>query len=577
LGANEYLQGKHNQAIKWLELSAQVAESPALYAQLSDSYLMLSEVFATMGDYKHSQEAYRKHIEAKQALELQQKLQSAEIQRRKQAAQERETQSRLLVSDKEKQLMQLKQERLEAEKKVKELQLVTREKDLQTEKLRNEELEKARAQQALDIAKQQLEAARRDREIANLEREREMQQFTLMQKEFEEQQQKNAVEKLSQQNALLEQTRQLQEAQSAQDQVRQRYSNFIIALISLLLIAAIIAFLWTRKQQRRIKEQNLRILDQNKELEAQKEALELQQAMITEKNEELMTSEEELRQNAEELLSINEQVNQTLAALQDQKKLVDKKNADIMASINYAKRIQQAILPDLREIKKHLPQSFVFYQPKDIVSGDFFWIHQEGQRIFVAAVDCTGHGVPGAFMSLIGTSLLREFVVDKKVEDPGRILDLLHIGVVERLRKKETDSKDGMDASICVIDQEAKTLKFAGANNPVVYIQNGELYEVKADKYAIGGAKDLYNEHFETHTVNIVGPTVVYLFSDGMQDQFGGPEGRKFMRKRLKEVFFEMHQLPMNEQLEKMVDHYNDWVQNSYKQTDDILIIGFEV
>ncbi len=279
------------------------------------------------------------------------------------------------------------------------------------------------------------------------------------------------------------------------------------------------------------------------------------------------------------------------------KEIIEKKNQDITASINYAKRIQEATLPQIEEIKKILPQSFVFFKPRDVVSGDFYWYAQlpprpiyqdqngdkqklligyENEKTVITAVDCTGHGVPGAFMSMIGNDLLNEIVDLRGVTQPDIILKELHNGVVQALRQNETDNKDGMDLALCTIDTENKIVTFAGAKNPLIYIQNGEVHQIKGDKLPIGGVKIAETRNFQTHQISVTSPTTFYIFTDGYQDQFGGEDARKFMIKQLKELFLEIHQQDMQTQHEILSQTFKEWI-GDHRQIDDVLVIGFRI
>ncbi|MBX2841841.1 MAG: SpoIIE family protein phosphatase [Flammeovirgaceae bacterium] len=250
---------------------------------------------------------------------------------------------------------------------------------------------------------------------------------------------------------------------------------------------------------------------------------------------------------------------------------------DIRASINYAQRIQKAKLPQFENLQKLIPDSFIFFKPRDLVSGDFYWFSEIGNKIIITAVDCTGHGVPGAFMSLIGTGLLDEIVNQKKILKPELILKKMHEGVQQVLRQKETENRDGMDMSLCVIDRNLHKMEFAGAKNPLVYIQNGELHHVKGDKHPIGGLQKEDERTFNKHEIDLEQETTFYIFSDGYQDQFGGSENRKFMIKNLKELFVKIHHSPIKTQHLILEEKIQSWMGNDHKQLDDILIIGFTI
>lgn len=262
------------------------------------------------------------------------------------------------------------------------------------------------------------------------------------------------------------------------------------------------------------------------------------------------------------------------------------KNRNITASINYAKRIQEAMLPSIDQIREHLPESFVLFKPKDLVSGDFYWFkHIDGYKTefaeikpnsIISAIDCTGHGVPGAFMSMMGNEILNRIVVSHGITTADGILNNLHKEITEALQQDKTDSKDGMDLGLCVYSQEQNLLSFSGAKNPLVYIQNEELHTIKGDKMPIGGAQLKMDRRFSKHQLIIEEPTYCYLYSDGFQDQFGGPEGRKFMVKRLKNLLLEIHKKPMPEQKDLLEQKFEEW-RGDNQQIDDVLVIGFKL
>ncbi|MEM6299255.1 MAG: SpoIIE family protein phosphatase [Bacteroidota bacterium] len=290
---------------------------------------------------------------------------------------------------------------------------------------------------------------------------------------------------------------------------------------------------------------------------------------------------EVVRQNQEiaEKSKLLEQKNEDMEV---QSRLLEKKNQDITSSINYAKRIQEAMLPNLAQVKANFPDSFVVFEPRDIISGDFYWFTEynhptEGNKLVVAAVDCTGHGVPGAFMYMIANELLNEVVNLVGEVDPGKILTKLHEGVRKDLRQYENDNRDGMDIALCVIDREKKTLDFAGAKNPLVYIQGGEFKRIRGDKYSIGGRQRGVQERiFTTHRIHFHQPTTFYIYSDGYQDQFGGPEGRKFTTTRFRSLLYNIYFLPMEEQKQILETTLRDW-QGDKRQIDDILVMGFSI
>lgn len=251
------------------------------------------------------------------------------------------------------------------------------------------------------------------------------------------------------------------------------------------------------------------------------------------------------------------------------------KNRDITSSIQYAKRIQEAILPELKEIRKILPDSFVLFKPKDIVSGDFYWFGVREGKAIIAAVDCTGHGVPGAFMSMIGNNLLSQIIMEKGITEPDRILNELNAGVQAALRQgiHEVDTKDGMDVALCVIDSKEREVQFAGAFRPLVIVREGELEKVDGNKFPIGGAQMENERRFTRVSRKLKKGDTIYMFSDGYADQFGGDKGKKFMVKKLNELFMAIQDLGMNSQREELERTIEEW-KGIHEQVDDILVIG---
>ncbi len=258
-----------------------------------------------------------------------------------------------------------------------------------------------------------------------------------------------------------------------------------------------------------------------------------------------------------------------------QKEKVTALYIDLQSSIDYAQRLQETILPNDASIKRMFPDSFVFFRPKATVSGDFYWFKELGGKKVFAAADCTGHGVPGAFMSLVGHNVLN--TVTKVFTKPSQILNNANRLAVDVLRPVdgETYMRDGMDIALCTIDQKAMTLEFSGAHNPVYIVRNGELITIESDPFSIGSYINNERE-FTNHNVNLQEDDCLYIFSDGYADQFGGPKGKKFMRKRFRELLLEISHLPMPEQKWRLMDTLDRW-QGNQEQVDDILVIGIRI
>lgn len=274
----------------------------------------------------------------------------------------------------------------------------------------------------------------------------------------------------------------------------------------------------------------------------------------------------------------NEELDRKNREIELQKKTVEEKNWEITSSIEYAKRIQDAIMPSMNEIRKALPESFVFYRPKGIVSGDFYWFSKPNDISFIAAVDCTGHGVPGAFLSMIGNDHLNQIVNVEQRTSPDQILNRLHHEIQSTLKQKHgvTENHDGMDIALCAIHHKENKLTFASANRYLYLIRNGELAETKGDHFNIGGIMHEDVRQYTLHDVELQKGDTFYIFSDGVSDQFGGEASKKFGYKRLKERLLSIHQLPMDEQHKRFESALSEWMGDN-TQIDDFLLIGVRV
>jgi serine phosphatase RsbU (regulator of sigma subunit)/Tfp pilus assembly protein PilF len=262
--------------------------------------------------------------------------------------------------------------------------------------------------------------------------------------------------------------------------------------------------------------------------------------------------------------------------LEEKNILIEEKNIEITDSITYAKRIQQAILPPFKELSSSLKNCFVFYKPKDIVAGDFYWLQTVGDTVLYAAADCTGHGVPGAMVSVVCHNALNRAVKEYKLIEPAAILEKTTELVIETFKKSEGNKniRDGMDIALCSINFNTKQLQYSGANNPLYIIREGGLIETKGNKQPVGNYYK--KEPFINHTVKLNENDVIYTFSDGYADQFGGPKGKKFMYKQFKELLISINDLSMSEQHNKIEKVFNQWKGDTF-QIDDVCVIGVKI
>lgn len=266
-----------------------------------------------------------------------------------------------------------------------------------------------------------------------------------------------------------------------------------------------------------------------------------------------------------------------------QKSEIESKNEEleilykqVTDSIHYAKRIQDTILPAKNKVKQLLPDSFILFKPKDIVSGDFYWIEKKENLVYFAAVDCTGHGVPGAFMSLVGFNVLKDIIKNTSATRPSDILDAMREGVISTMTVDDSkQAKDGMDMTLCAIDYSKMELQFAAAFNPMILVRNGELILHQANKFPIGafiGEKT----NFDNHVIPLQKGDQIFIFSDGYADQFGGPNGKKFMVGNFRKLLASIASLPSAEQRMKLDETLLNW-QGGQEQVDDVLVIGVKV
>ncbi len=345
--------------------------------------------------------------------------------------------------------------------------------------------------------------------------------------------------------ALLKAQKSEQEARFAQQNLQQR--GVILTILGILISVLVVSFVIFRGRAK---------------LQHMNQELSVANAEIHQQNEEIQSQSDTLRQANDELQSINYQL--------------DRKNQNITASINYSLRIQRAILPSKSRIQQAFDDSFVLFRPRDIVSGDFYWFYQTNHLKIIALADCTGHGVSGALMTMIGNNILNQIVRDDKIYEPDLILNVIPDLLQKTLMYAETQIADGMDMSILMF--ENKNAFYAGAMNPLYYVENQELHIIKGDKIPIGGTRKRNFKMYQKHHIELRNPITFYLASDGFQDQFGGANQRKYMVKNFRKCLGSISHLPLQEQHTKLEQELQTWMgQNVEKQTDDITVIGIQI
>lgn len=346
-------------------------------------------------------------------------------------------------------------------------------------------------------------------------------------------------------------------SQQLKNKQQQIYGSIIA--MGLLLAFAILFFYFMQRQKR----VNKLLQEQNRQINLQKKEIESQSKILEKATRNLVKQKDEIQN----------------------------KNKKITSSIAYASRIQKSMLAPNDVFERYFDDHFVLFKPKETVSGDFYWISEikeqkptlfkdngdELSKVVVAAVDCTGHGVPGAFMSMLGDAYLNQIINVQHIYGPDKILEALHKAIRATLQQEHTENNDGMDIALCVIDKKARTLEYAGAKNPLVYVQNGKMVRIHGDLMSIGGLQREKERFFTKHKIDITAKTYIYIYSDGYQDQFGGEYGRKYMAKPFRDLIFDHYQEPFDKQRQLLIKELKNWKGKKFSQMDDITVIGFTV
>ncbi|UZR92788.1 tetratricopeptide repeat protein [Chondrinema litorale] len=517
---------------------------------LEKNYLRLSTIYENSGSSKKALAAYKEYLKYKEDFYAEEKQRVEELTHKQLEAEKAEKDLKLLMADQQLKNLELSNLKVESEKKEQELAMLTQQKKLQESQLQAEQLEKDRVQQALKIAQQKLDAEQRDKAITDLKQAQELKDLALKQKELEEQEKMNTI-------ALLENEKKLQNQKIQEEAKIKQYGIWMIGLCILVLIIISISFLMKQKANKKLK---------------------LQQMEIMEKNEELQAQEEEIRQNMEELQATQEDLHRSKSELENAYVELETKNDHLTDSIKYAKRIQTAILPPETDLKTVFPEHFVIYIPKDMVSGDFYWFSQQGNKSIIATVDCTGHGVPGAFMSMIGNAHLNQIVNEQKITDPAKILESMHYQVTESLNQKDSRNVDGMDLGIACIEKwedGVVSLKYSGAKCPLFHYRNGEVKKLNPDRKSIGGWYEGVTNTFTNQVMHLEKGDIIYLTTDGFIDA-ANSKRRRFGSKRLKELIKTNGHKPTYEQKLVFENTLQDHQQNS-DQRDDITFIALKI
>lgn len=565
IGACQYINANSGGAIANAEKALSLAESIGDNERMMESCQILTEAHQRDGNYTEA----KRYADLYQRLKEQQdaalrKMDEEALQNTLQA-EKTEGELKMLIADREKQELALNQLKLEAEKRDQELALLRRDGELKEAQRKAEKLERERVAQALALAKGQLEAEKNKQRIAELERQREIAELEKQRRELEEKDKQQQIERL-------EAEKRFKEAEMARQQEAEatyrRFTYWIFGLGIAILIGIIYGFFSKMKAARIFRRQAEEIRSKNTEL--------------LHTNNQLQVTEEELRQNMEELETTQEQLRTQNLTLEKTFIELQDKNKHITDSIRYAQTIQAAILPAKLLLDQAFASHFVLYMPKDVVSGDFYWMSQLPDRTCIAVVDCTGHGVPGAFMSMIGFSLLNQIVNEKDITDPGRVLPMLNANVVHALRQHDRTDANGMDLAFCTIEKQPDgrfKLLFSGAKSKMLYIHKGELHELAATHASIGRTRhaggDENPHRFDMHEVMLEKGDQLYLFTDGIIDT-ANTERKRLGTQKLREWLQTHSHLPMDQQggeLQVMLSEY----QGKAEQRDDVTVLGVKL
>ncbi|MFZ5942448.1 MAG: SpoIIE family protein phosphatase [Bacteroidota bacterium] len=488
-------------------------------------YKTYSEILEEGNDFVKALEYYEKHLNIRDSIMLEEKISLEKTEQMKRSLEATEQQLRLSIADEEVKDLMLKNLRAQAENREKELRLITSEREL-------ERSEKNRLQQKIELDREKYNREMREQEVKTLEQDKAIQNLLLIQKDNEE-------KALQNQNELLKSEKKQQELEAEKEREAKKRARWTAAL-SILIVFLVLASLISARRRNAI-------------LKRQKQLIEEKNFDLAQKNEEIMTQNEQI------VL---------------QKSIIEQKNISITDSIQYASRIQQAVLPSREFIGEMGLEHFVFFRPKDIVSGDFYWGEKRASMISFAAVDCTGHGVPGAFMSMLGSAFLNEITSATAISNAADLLNKLREQVIRALKQKGEagETQDGMDIALCIVDMEKAMLSFSGANNPLYLVRDNELIIYPGDRMPIGIHRS-GEKPFNHHEISLKNGDTVYIFSDGFADQFGGESGKKLKYKPFQELLLRISGKPMDVQHRMLAKAFDNWKGN-LEQVDDVLVIG---
>lgn len=551
MAANHYINGKNKKALGEVKKAVQLAQTSGNKRTLATSYEIMAKVYEQEEKFKESQKYYQLQQQLKNQFKDKARAQQENILQKEINAEKMENNLRQLLADKDRQAAALKQAKLEKEKRDKELALLRKNRALEQAELKNQQLEKQRVEQLLALAEQKAIAERRKQET---EKQKLLTITERVKKEKAEADRKKAeADKEKEQKArqVVEAQKALQDQELKQEKQLRYYGLGIIGLGIVVLVLTMIGFVNIRRTARQLRKKNIQIEEQKTEI---------------------VTQNEELHQQQEELAAQRDFAAQKSIEL-------DKQNQQVKKSIVYASNIQNALLPTSVTLAQHFPEHFIIFHPKDIVSGDFYWFSEIDQQKVLAVVDCTGHGVPGAFMSMIGNTVFNEIVNEKRITDPAEMLQRLHLKVREGLKQHDSKNTDGMDVCLCRFadgKQPGQTIvTYTGAKRNLYYVHQGELGMLKGDRVSIGGHQHEKKRVFTNKQITLDSGDTLYLSSDGFVDT-PSPQRKSFGTGRFEKTLLACAQKSMQDQRAYMEETRKEFQKNA-EQRDDILVIGVRV
>jgi len=552
-----FLSDRNNEALSKANEARVIAENNKDVENQLSAYKVLSMIYQSQANYKDAQEYTNKY---QQLLAERERQRQQEIQKNLEqeiAIEKKEGEIKSILAEQERKESALRESELQREKAEKDLalqkeQLASLQKDkaLQAARIRQQQAEKQQVENLLALAQQKAETEKQKSEVERQKAETERQAFIAETERLEKERKQKDLDVANQQQKLQEAT------------IRQKNQiQYLLFGIGAVILGALFLVIRSLKITKKL----------NNQLAEKNQQIEKQNFTLLEKQEEINTQNEELQQQQEEIMAQRD-------ALEVMNSELDKKNKDMTSSITYASRIQRGILPSVTNISNFFPEHFIFFQPRDIVSGDFYWFaEREDMCIFVAA-DCTGHGVPGALMSTIASSSLNKAFFEMKARSPEKLLEATSKEIIRALDQMNNKSSDGMDAVACAYFPKENKLLFACAKNPVFYVKNNEIIEIKGDNQPVGDYVYGEDRSFSLHEIHVTEPIMVYMFSDGFHDQFGGPKRKKLGRRKFQEILLGIHQKPVDVQHKFLHIYHEKWKNEAGEhQIDDVLVIGFRV